>query len=80
MLPKGQSQIEQAEIKQSSAVVGYSSFLNEIANPHVELKFKKKHFALSVPGQFANAMALFPKKTSSFCEFLPQSPKSGSSS
>lgn len=39
------------------------SIANEVASPHLELKYKKKHLALSVPGQFANAMALFPKKT-----------------
>jgi hypothetical protein len=36
---------------------------NEKANPRLELKYKKNYLALNVPGQFANAMALFPKKS-----------------
>lgn len=40
-----------------------TSIANEVATPPLELKFKKRHLALSVPGQFANAMALFPKRS-----------------
>lgn len=36
---------------------------NEIAHPRLELKYKKGYVALNVPGQVANAMAVFPKKS-----------------
>jgi hypothetical protein len=36
---------------------------NEIADPKLELKYKKGRVALSVPGSFFNVLALSPKKT-----------------
>jgi hypothetical protein len=36
---------------------------NEIAEPKLELKYKKAYVALSVPGSFFNVMAFLPKKT-----------------
>jgi len=36
---------------------------NEIADPKLELKYKKGRIAISVPGSFFNVLALWPKKT-----------------
>jgi hypothetical protein len=35
---------------------------NEIADPKLELKYKKGRVALSVPGSFFNVLAFWPKK------------------
>ncbi len=39
-----------------------ASIANEVANPKLELKYKKRHVALSVSGKFFNAIGLYPKK------------------
>jgi hypothetical protein len=48
---------------------------NEIADPKLELKYKKGRVALSVPGSFFNVLAFSPKKTFILIRFLVTDPE-----
>jgi hypothetical protein len=48
-----------------------ASIANEVSNPKLELKYKKGRIVLSEPGNFFNAIVVYPKKTYAFLQMIP---------